>query len=247
MKNSWYENDDFWETVAPLLFGENRWAATAMEVDQIVALLRVPATASILDMCCGPGRHALELARRHFCVTGVDRTAQYLEMAQKRAEREGLSVEFVQEDMRHFCRPETFDGVLLVFTSFGYFEDPDDNRQVLVNVYTSLKKGGRLVIELMGKEVLARIFRERDWGEQDGVFHLEERKFNEDWSKIENRWIIISDQTKKEFRFSHWIYSASELSALVKECEFSSVEVYGDLGGAPYDCTARRLVVVAQK
>ncbi|KYK35874.1 MAG: methyltransferase domain-containing protein [Theionarchaea archaeon] len=247
MKNSWYENDDFWETVAPLLFGEKRWAATAVEVDQILALLRVTAHASILDMCCGPGRHSLELARRHFCVTGVDRTVQYLETAREKAEREGLCVEFVQEDMRHFCRPETFDGALLVFTSFGYFEDPNENHQVLVNMYTSLKKGGRLVIELMGKEVVARIFRERDWGEQDGVIHLEERKINKDWSKIENRWIIIHDQIKKEFKFSHWIYSASELSALLKECGFLSVEVYGDLGGTPYDCTARRLVVVAQK
>lgn len=246
-KAPWYENDDFWETVAPFLFHEKRWAATPAEVDQVVALLQVDAGASFLDMCCGPGRHSLELARRHYRVTGVDRTVKYLEKAREKAAQEGLSAEFVQEAMRYFCRPNTFDGALLLFTSFGYFENPDDNRQVLVNVYRSLKKGGTLLIEVIGKEVVARVFRERDWREFDGVMLLEERNPNEDWSKMEDRWIIINGQIRKEFKFSHWLYSASELSTLLRESGFSSLEVYGNLEGSPYDYTARRLVIVAKK
>jgi SAM-dependent methyltransferase len=141
-KDSWYEDDTFWETVAPFLFDEMRWAATPGEVDCIIELLGVDPPASILDLCCGPGRHALELTRRHYTVTGVERTVFYLEKAEEQAEKEGISIELVQEDMRTFCRPESFDGVIMMLTSFGYFEKEDEDRQVLLNVYKSLKEKG---------------------------------------------------------------------------------------------------------
>jgi len=244
---TWHENDDFWETMAPSMFSEERWDAAPVEIDQAISLLGVDPKGAILDLCCGPGRHSLELARRGFRVTGVDRTTAYLEKARKQAEREGLAIEFVQDDMRRFCRPDTFDSVMMMFTSFGYFEKPAENRQVLANAYRSLKNQGTLVIEMMGKEVLARIFLERDWHEHDGVIFLQERKVNKNWSWIENRWIMLEGQNRREFKVSHWIYSAAELSALLKKCGFSSVDVYGDLEGAPYDHTAKRLVAVAHK
>lgn len=242
---AWHESDDFWEATAPIMFGNQRWEAAPVEVDQVVRLLGVSPGATILDLCCGPGRHSLEFARRGFSVTGVDRTAVYIERAQEQAAAEGLAVEFVQEDMRRFCRPHAFDAAVSLFTSFGYFEDPAENRQVLANVRDSLRDEGSLILEMMGKEVLARIFRERDWGEQDGILFLEERKVSKNWSWMENRWVLLRGQERREFEVSHWLYSAAELSAMLKECGFSSVDVYGDLEGAPYDHRARRLVVVA--
>jgi SAM-dependent methyltransferase len=244
---TWHESDDFWEATAPIMFGNQRWEAAPVEVDQVVRLLGVSPGATILDLCCGPGRHSLEFARRGFSVTGVDRTAVYIERAQEQAAAEGLAVEFVQEDMRRFCRPQAFDAAVSLFTSFGYFEDPAENRQVLANIRDSLRDEGSLILEMMGKEVLARIFRERDWSEQDGILFLEERKVSKDWSWMENRWILLRGQERREFEVSHWLYSATELSAMLKECGFSSVDVYGDLEGAPYDHRARRLVVVAHR
>ena len=244
---TWHENDEFWETMAPMMFGEERWAAAPVEIDQVILLLGVSPGAAILDLCCGPGRHSLELARRGFRVTGVDRTAAYLEKARKEATGEGLDIEFVQDDMRHFCRPSVFDSAMMMSTSFGYFENPAENRQVLANVYRSLKDQGTLILDVMGKEVLARIFSERDWSEHDGVVLLQERKVVRDWSWMENRWILFRNQERHEFKVSHWLYSATELSALLKECGFGSVDVYGSLEGVSYDHRARRLVVVAHK
>ena len=99
----------------------------------------------------------------------------------------------------------------------------------------------------MGKEILARIFRERDWREEGGVMWLEERKVSKDWSWIDNRWILLRGDKRQEFRVSHRLYSAAELAALLRECGFGKVEIHGDLAGSPYDHTAERLVVVAQK
>ncbi len=243
----WHEDDTFWELMAQLMFGEERWATASMEVDLIETLLDISPGAAVLDMACGPGRHALEMARRGYTVTGVDRTSAYLEHARRQAEGEGLEIELIQEDMRRFCRPDSYDLALMLFTTFGYFEDPDENRKVLLNVCQSLKNGGALVMDMMGKEVLARVFRERDWQEQDGVIFLEERKVGKNWSWMENRWIKIDASGRTEYRVNHWIYSAAELSELLRSSGFSSVAIYGDLTGRRYDQSARRLVAVARK
>jgi SAM-dependent methyltransferase len=244
---TWYEDDQFWELVSPIMFGEQRWNSTAPQVTQLVSLLNIAAPAKVLDLCCGMGRHSLEFARRGFKVTGVDRTAVYLDRARKEAEKEGLAVDFVRDDMRQFVRPDGFDVVINLFTSFGYFENPAEDRRVITNMAKSLPKGGRLVMEMMGKEILARIFRERDWREEGGVIWLEERKVSKDWSWIDCRWIMLRDAKRHEFRVSHRLYSAAELSALLRECGFAHVEIHGTLAGGPYDHTAERLVAVATK
>jgi SAM-dependent methyltransferase len=201
----------------------------------------------VLDLCCGVGRHSLEFARSGFQVTGVDRTATYLHEARRRAAEADLRVEFVQEDMRTFVRPESFDAVINYFTSFGYFESEEDDRRVLANVYRSLRARGVLLMEMMGKEILARIFSERGWREEDGMLILEDRKLTPDWSTIHNRWIILEDGDRREVTLTTRLYSAAELSRLLKEAGFAVVDVYGDLSGVPYDMEAKRLVVVAHK
>jgi SAM-dependent methyltransferase len=244
---SWYQDDHFWKAAEPVMFGEKRWAQAAVQVNDLIQLtgLRVPA--AVLDLCCGLGRHSLEMARRGFDVTGVDRTGVYLQRAQKQADAEKLKVEFVQADMREFCRPQAFDITLNLFTSFGYFENPAEDQRVLVNVHKSLKPGGKLIMEMAGKEIVARVFRERDWNEENGVICLEQRSISKDWTWMDNRWILLRGDKRDEFRISHRIYSAAELAALLKDCGFSRIDIHGNLAGAPYDHTAERLVVVAHK
>jgi SAM-dependent methyltransferase len=243
----WHENDDFWVRMAPALFGQRRLAAAPVEAEQIVHLLNLNPEAAVLDLCCGPGRHSLELARRGFRVAGVDRTTSYLEKAREQARKENLAVEFVQDDMRRFCRPNAFDGAMMMFTSFGYFKDAAENRQVLANVHRSLKDGGALIMEMMGKEVLARVFCERDWMEVDDVILMEERTVGKEWNWMETRWILLKGQERCEFKLSLWLYSAREISQLLEDCGFGSVAVYGNLEAAPYDQKAARLVAVARK
>ena len=91
----WHEDDAFWERWGPILFGERRLANAASEVEKLVSLIGLKPEAHVLDLCRGVGGHSLELARRGFQVTGVDRTEQYLQQASEQAEKEGLNVEFV--------------------------------------------------------------------------------------------------------------------------------------------------------
>jgi SAM-dependent methyltransferase len=243
----WHEQDAFWETVGPVLFTARRWEDAPREVEAMMDLLGLSPGARVLDLCCGVGRHSLELARRGFQVTGVDRTATYLEEARSRAAEEGLQVEFLREDMRTFVRPGAFDAVINYFTSFGYFESDEDEHRVLANAHLSLKAGGVLLMEMMGKEILARVFSERGWREEDGMLILEDRKLAPDWSTLDNRWIIIGDGDRREVTLTTRQYSAAELCRLLREAGFANVDACGDLLGAPYDMQAKRLVVVAHK
>ncbi len=99
----------------------------------------------------------------------------------------------------------------------------------------------------MGKEILAQVFQERDWREADDCILLEERRIKRNWSWIENRWIVWKGKQRREFRVAHRIYSAVELSSLLRECGFERVDVYGDLTGVEYDQNARRLVLIGRK
>lgn len=245
-------------------FGPAVWERAAGEVDGILGLLgkagRIVAptahddsapprsqAAAILDLCCGEGRHSLELARRGFRVTGVDRTRLHLDEARRRAVAEGLEVEWVEEDARQFRREGAFDAAINMFTSFGYFEDPDDDRRVAGNLHASLREGGALLMEMMGKERLARIFTPRDWHEADGVLMLAERTMEDDWTMARNREIYIDGERRTEYTWRHRIYSAAELKALLMGEGFGEVRVFGGLDGAAYDQNATRLVAVARK
>jgi SAM-dependent methyltransferase len=246
-KKTWYEDESFWKTFAPTMFNQERLDVTAEEIDHIVKLLALEKGAKILDLCCGIGRHSLELARRGYQVVGVDLMEEYLAYARKQAESEGLNVKFVRNDMRQFCQIENFDVVINMFTAFGYFESQAENKRVFLNLHCSLRKGGTLIIDMIGKEVLARIYQERDWHQEDGRIFLRECKMQQNWSWADNRWIVLENGKIREFRFGHRIYSAVEITDLLKECGFSSVSIYGDLKGADYDHNAKRLIAVARK
>lgn len=248
MYKNWFEDDSFWEVMSPSLFTEDQWHKASGRVDSVVKLLKLPPAGSVLYHCCGPGRHSLEFARRGYNVTGVDRTSRYIEEAKRRARAEGLFVDFVLSDIRDYSQPGRFDAAVNLFTSFGYFEDAEDDKKVVRNLYESLKPGGRLLIEAMGKEILARIFRERDWHrEDDGSYLLQERKILQNWSWIENKWTLIKEGQAFELEFAYRPYSATEMTNLLLEAGFKSVTIFGHLSEIPYDHEAKRLVAIALK
>lgn len=246
-QDPWHTQDAFWECFGPILFNGHRQASAEEEVEKIANLLQIEDHARILDLCCGNGRHSLEFARRGFDVVGVDRTTAYVENARKEADKLTLNARFIVGDMRAYCVPNNFDIVINVFGSFGYFENPDDDKKVVENMYTSLRAGGQFLIETMGKEIMARDFQKRNWSEEGELLILSERKVSQNWGRIEARWIVIQGTKRVEHHVSVRSYSAWELSALLFTCGFSEVQVYGSLDGTEYDQMAQRLVVVGRK
>jgi SAM-dependent methyltransferase len=243
----WHEDPEFWERFQDILFPPEKIERAGEQVEQLRALIDLESDAEVVDIPCGIGRHAIELADRGFPTTAVDATHAYVETARERARDADVDAEFLQADMREFRRDESFDAIFNLYTSFGYFEERDDDERTLRNFYESLTPGGTLVMALTSKETLAGKFRDRTWDEQNGTYILEEHQIADNWNWIENRWIVVEDDDAREFAVSHRLYSAFELSELLERVGFSDIAVYGDLDGADYDENAKRLVVVARK
>ncbi|MGD0775050.1 MAG: class I SAM-dependent methyltransferase [Candidatus Solibacter sp.] len=243
----WFEDESLWRELYPYVFPLERVAAAEGQVSGILALTGVTGGA-VLDLCCGPGRHAVEFARRGFAVTGVDRSGFLLERARERADAAAVAVEWVLDDMREFARPATFDLACNLFTSFGYFQREEDNLRVLRNVRESLRDGGTLVMDMVGRERMERQGMEpRHTHFADGAVLIQQPHVNQDWTRLDNDWTLVKAGQSRGYRFEHYLYSGPGLEERLLSCGFAGVRLYGDLDGSPYGPEALRLVAVARK
>lgn len=242
----WSDDDAFWEAMEPALCARGRVALAEGDVAAIVSALNVPTGGSVLDLGCGPGAHALAFAALGYLVSGVDRTRRLLTRAKASADARALQVEWVEADMRTFRRPAAFDLVCSLYTSFGYFDDRG-NRQVLENILVSLKPGGVVVVDVSGRESIARHWRERSWVEIDGALYLERRRVIDDWSTLLTDWSVVSEGIRRDFQVRQRLYTGTELRQLLLGLGFTSIELFGSLDAkTPYDHTAERLVAIAR-
>ncbi|MDR1176553.1 MAG: class I SAM-dependent methyltransferase [Treponema sp.] len=272
-KTEWFYDERFWEEFAPVIFDRKRWEEVDLAADAVTRMARLnlyeetpglktesntkrsfthKAAAGaerprLLDLCCGFGRMSLEFARRGFAVTGVDITKTYLAAGREDAEAEGLEIEFVQEDIRRFRKNAAFDLAVNLYNSFGYFEDPADDRIFVKNVYDSLTDGGSFIIDVLGKEIAVRDYTEAEWFEKAGYIVLTEYEPVDSWGSIWNRWILIKDTERIEKVFIQRLYAASELRSLLLGAGFEQVEICGDWDESPYDTQAQSLIAVARK
>jgi SAM-dependent methyltransferase len=246
-KKEWFADDSFWREMYPFMFPEKRFADAIKEIDQALKLTK-PKGKLVLDLCCGPGRCAVALARRGFSVTGVDRTKYLLAQARRRARAAKVKSEWVLEDMRDFVRPSAFDLVLSMFTSFGYFDDKCEDLTVLQNMSASLRPGGTCLIDVVGKEYLARVFQPtKSEALPDGTRLVQRHEIFDDWTRIRNEWTLIRKGRAKSYGFHHTVYSGQELRDRMEKAGFVEVRLYGDLGGGDYGTNAQRLIAVGRK
>ncbi|MEU5342760.1 methyltransferase domain-containing protein [Streptomyces sp. NPDC020766] len=239
----WYEDDGFWSDFSETMFSGRR----RTETEGVVAkspLLEFPPGSRVLDLCCGPGVYLVPLARRGYAVTGVDLSPVMLERAGAVCEEAGAEVRLVRADMLTHVDPGSYDVVLNVFTSFGYFDAPDDNERVLRNAYDSLVPGGQLLIDVMGKEVLAGWIGRPQVVELDGGAYVVQRDtVLDNWTRLRTDWTLVRDGIAREASITSFLYSAAELRALFEAAGFTDVCCYGDFDGGPYDNHAKRLIV----
>ena len=244
MSDDWYLDDAFWRNFGSLMFNADTFARGAEEVQQLLALVGGQPR-SVLDLGCGPGRHALPLADAGLEVTAVDTSPSLLEaLAAARGER---AIEIVEADMREFVRPGAFDLVIVLWTSFGYFTEESDHARVLDRIRRSLQPGGRLVLDLVGLEYLCRNLQPVHLTEyEDGRVLVERPDLIEDMTRLDNEWMLIDGDAVHYHDFSHRVWSAGEIRSLLARCGFRDIRLYGGYDGETYDLEAERLIVVAQ-
>jgi len=241
----WYLDDAFWRNFGSLMFNEDSFAQAAEQsVDLIDQLGYSPQR--ILDLGCGPGRHALPLASQGYPVTAVDTSRSLLDQLEQR--RGGLDIEIVQADMREFERPQAFDLVVIMWTSFGYFEHEADHGRVLERIRTSLMEGGRLILDLVGVEYLARNLEPVHLTEyEDGRLLIERPVLTDELRRLENDWLLIDGDRVHRSHIAHRVWSAGEISALLARHGLDVEAIHGGYQGEDYDLEAERLLVIAKK
>ena len=245
MSNDWYLEDEFWRTFGSLMFNDETFAEAAAQVDALVSLAG-ERPQRVLDLGCGPGRHALPLARQGYPVTAVDTSPALL--AQLEARRGELPIEAIEADMRSFVRPDTFDLVLVMWTSFGYFEEETDHRRVLDNIRASLTDGGRLILDLVGLEHLCRTLEPVHLTEyDDGRMLIERPLLIDGLRRLENEWLLIDGNRVERTTFSHRVWSAGEITALLAASGLPVTAIYGGYDGQEYGLDSERMIVVAGK
>jgi SAM-dependent methyltransferase len=246
-KKEWFDDDSFWRDLYPFMFPKERIADADAHVGKALALTK-PEGKSVLDLCCGPGRCSIALAKRGFSVTGVDRTKYLLDKARARASAARAKIEWVHKDMRDFVRADSFALVLSMFTSFGYFDDKREDMTVLENMVASLQPGGACLIEVLGKEHLAKIFQPTTSTLlPDGTMVVQRHEIFDDWTRVRNEWLVIRNRKVKSFKFHHTIYSGLELRERMERAGFVAVVLHGNLDGDEYGPNAERLIAIGRK
>ena len=223
---------------------------TQREIDFAVGALGLQPGEHVLDLCCGYGRHSIELARRGYRVIGVDLSSTQLEIARRAATEAGIDVEWIQADMREIPARLTgqIDVVISMFTAFGYFEDETENQRVLNGVARVLQPRGRFLLDFINREGVMRRFQVKDWEEIDGAFVLRERRFDLATStNHEAITIVEADGSRHYSRVSVRQYTLAELIVMVSRAGLAFRQVWGDFDGSDYPLDSRRMIVLAEK
>ncbi|MDX1625711.1 MAG: class I SAM-dependent methyltransferase [Wenzhouxiangellaceae bacterium] len=246
-EGDWYVDEEFWRTFGPLMFGEEQFSEAAEQVRLLLSGIE-PRPRRVLDLGAGPGRHALPLAEAGTEVTAVDTSALLLDELQRRAADLGVEIETVREDMRSFRRPGAFDLALVMWTSFGYFEDEDDHTEVLERIHENLDEDGLLVLDLVGLETLSRTLEPVHLTEyEDGRLLVERPALVDGMRRLENEWLLVDGDRVERTTFSHRVWSAAEIRRLLADHGFSVEAIDADFEGNEYDLEAERMIVFARK
>jgi ubiquinone/menaquinone biosynthesis C-methylase UbiE len=227
-------------------YGPQLEAVSDAEAETIWRLLDLEPGMEILDLACGHGRIANRLARRGARVTGLDATPLFLERADRDAAERGVEVDYVFGDMRSPPWPEhRFERVISWFTSFGYFDDID-NQKVLSETHRVLRPGGRLLIENNNLVELLPRWLPAVVVEREGDFLIDRSTFEPATGRAVTERTCVRDGQVRRFTFSVRMFIAVELKGWLLAAGFDSVDQV-DQEGAALAGGSGRMISVAHK
>ena len=224
-------------------------AQVKRQCDFIEKSLGLMAGASILDVGCGVGLQAIELASRGYKVAALELSQAMLARANAEAEDRGVPVNFVQGDMRELNSDGAFDAILCIGTTFGYFDD-ETNRNVLGRFRRALKAQGVLLLESANRDCVITDQPSLMWFEGDSCVCMEETNFNYITSRLNvKRTLILEDRRQRECEYAIRLYPLHELGQLLQASGFRVTEVSGmeATPGVYFGHNSPKLIVLAER
>ena len=207
---------------------------TSQEIDYFIKLLDIKLDESILDLCCGQGRHTIELAKRGFQnAEGLDRSRYLIRKARATARKNNINCRFREGDARDLpYKADSFNAILLLGNSFGYFESISDDLKVLKQVHKTLKPWGKLFIDITDGEYLKTNFQPRSWEWIDKeLFVCRERSLSLDKQRLISREVIthVNKGVLVDQFYAERLYSEQKIADLLKNAGFSDITFHGTI------------------
>ncbi|MCO1655135.1 SAM-dependent methyltransferase [Pseudonocardia humida] len=245
--SAWYADfftelpNAFWRAAVPP-------AATAAEIDFLERATGLPPGGRVLDVACGSGRHALDLARDGHRVTGLDVSAEAVGFARAVADAEGLALDLRVGDMRALPADVRADLAICMGNAFGYL-DHEGTRAFLADLAGLVVPGGALVLDyaFVAESLLPGL----GLDEEPMTFGGVEATQVNTYDVVESRWLTEftfrrGAEVHRGTSVQH-VYTAAEVVRLVRSAGFVGVELFGDPDGTPYGLGGPRLLLVARR
>lgn len=222
-----------------LVYKHRDMQGAKQEVHKMMAWLNLSKGASVLDLCCGMGRHSLALAEVGYQVTGVDLSEVLLREA-KINDTEG-QIEFIRADMRSLPIERKFDAIVNLFSSFGYFEEDREHLQVLKEIKRLLKPNGKFIIDFLNPAYTIAHLVPESQRVDEGQRIVEKRSIENGFVKKQ---ITITDihyeglhgkQPERHYLERIRLYSSDDFRSLLSQAGLTLTAIYGGYNGETYD------------
>jgi SAM-dependent methyltransferase len=235
--------DDEWKRAS---FDAHSPELTTKQVDFLIQALGLKPGEKVLDLACGIGRHAIELASRGFKhVIGQDFCRQYLEHAETEAKKLGVNLDLIESDMRRIPGYGNLDAIYSWHTSFGYFEDERENEKVADAVGGALRQGGRFLLDTINRDWAIRNSQAQGWHGEPPNFILEKNSFDLATSTHHGEWTFIGPEgIARTRRMQLRQYSLHELVEMFARYGLSYVRAWGSIDGDPMTLDSRRMIIL---
>jgi len=246
VNRAWYETFfeglavELWRKAVPL-------EQTQLECDFLEREFGLRPGARVLDVPCGNGRHAVELATRGYHVTGVDVSGEQIREARARAVPAAGSLEWRQGEMRDLPWSAEFDGGFCFGNSFGYL-DPPGTRSFLHAMARALKSGARFAMDTgIAAECILPRFRERESAQVEDIHFAELNRYLVGESCIETAYTFTRGRESVTRTGLQWVFTTREIGDLLRSAGLEVVARYGGVDHTPFAVGHPVLVLVAEK
>lgn len=245
MPKTWFK-DWFADERYLALYCHRNTEEASPALDLIERATGISKDAAILDLACGAGRHSISLAKRGYSnITGIDLSPTLIREARKNAEAEKVKVVFFEQDMRSF--DGSYDLIINLFTSFGYFATDQENEEVVIRAGKCLKNGGYFVLDFFNSAIVKRDIVAHDEKIISSGERIEQsREIRND--RVDKTIIIHSERGASEFKESVRLFELGDFEKMVSRAGLRLLHTFGDYYGAPFDeGISPRLFLVAKK
>lgn len=199
----------------------------------------------VLDLACGHGRHSICLARKGFDVSGVDLNEGFIDIAKKEATNNNLNINFIQDNILNINYKNEFDGIILLFNSFGFF-DNDDVNTLLHKIKTACKTDGKIIIDIKNREHFPKELQPFYVMEKGADLMIDRLTFNPIEGTTTNKRIYIKDGIRYDAPFTMRLYNFTEFNHLIMQHGLRISEVLGHWNGSAFDSDSRRMIAVLE-